>query len=111
MPAELVNRLARMFQDIKVSHDLTRDFHDRACNNNAPGDSNNNAAAAAGGSSGIYDYLPAVAINIKILSSGTWLPRTLPKVALVLPPELEDFIPQVSFCISCDLIVSICQND
>ena len=29
MPAEYVNKLARMFQDIKVSEDLNRDFKER----------------------------------------------------------------------------------
>lgn len=80
MPAELVNRLARMFQDIKVSHDLTREFQEKASNNNP-----------SGGTETV-----AVLVSIKILSSGTWLPRSLPKFAVALPPELEDFIPQVN---------------
>ena len=29
MPAEYVNKLARMFQDIKVSEDLNQEFKDR----------------------------------------------------------------------------------
>ncbi len=29
MPAEYVNKLARMFQDIKVSEDLNREFKER----------------------------------------------------------------------------------
>ena len=76
MPAELVNRLARMFQDVKVSQDLTREFQEKSTNNTIE--------------------VPSVVVNIKILSSGTWLPRSLPKLAVVLPSELEDFIPQVS---------------
>ncbi|VDM24995.1 unnamed protein product [Hydatigera taeniaeformis] len=78
MPAELVNRLARMFQDIKVSHDLTREFQEKASNNNLLGSTE----------------VVSVLVSIKILSSGTWLPRSLPKCAVALPPELEDFIPQ-----------------
>lgn len=89
MPAELVNNLARMFQDIKVSHDLTAEFNEKSKNN-----SNNSSAVCleAPGSTGIFG--PEL-VNIKILSSGTWLPRTQPKVSIALPPELEDFIPQV----------------
>ncbi|EUB63203.1 Cullin-5 [Echinococcus granulosus] len=79
MPAELVNRLARMFQDIKVSHDLTREFQEKVANNNPSGGTETSA----------------VLVSIKILSSGTWLPRSQPKFAVALPPELEDFIPQI----------------
>lgn len=89
MPAESVNRLARMFQDIKVSQDLTREFHEKM-RNNASSSSANSSAAAGGIASPFTDL-----VSIKILSSGTWLPRSLPKVALVLPPEIEDFIPLV----------------
>ena len=34
MPAEYVNKLARMFQDIKVSEDLNQEFKDAHRNNN-----------------------------------------------------------------------------
>ena len=34
MPAEYVNKLARMFQDIKVSEDLNGEFKDAHRNNN-----------------------------------------------------------------------------
>ncbi|VDD76139.1 unnamed protein product [Mesocestoides corti] len=84
MPAELVNRLVRMFQDIKVSHDLTHEFHEKTKNNNL-----------AAGADSLSGFLSSEMISIKILSSGTWLPRTLPKVSMALPPELEDFIPQI----------------
>ena len=34
MPADFVNKLARMFQDIKVSEDLNGEFKDQHRNNN-----------------------------------------------------------------------------
>ena len=34
MPADYVNKLARMFQDIKVSEDLNSEFKDTTRNNN-----------------------------------------------------------------------------
>ena len=34
MPAEYVNKLARMFQDIKVSQDLNTEFKEATRNNN-----------------------------------------------------------------------------
>ena len=34
MPADYVNKLARMFQDIKVSEDLNTEFKDTHRNNN-----------------------------------------------------------------------------
>lgn len=85
MPAELVNRLARMFQDIKVSQDLSHDFQESL----VVASTSSNAGSEIGcPSSGLV-------VSIKILSSGTWLPRNLPKLSVALPPELEDFIPQV----------------
>ena len=34
MPADFVNKIARMFQDIKVSEDLCQDFKEAHRNNN-----------------------------------------------------------------------------
>ncbi|KAM7539100.1 hypothetical protein Aperf_G00000049573 [Anoplocephala perfoliata] len=85
MPAELVNRLARMFQDIKVSQDLSHDFQESLI---AASTSSNAGSEIGSPSSGLV-------VSIKILSSGTWLPRSLPKLSVALPPELEDFIPQI----------------
>ncbi|KAK7107916.1 cullin-5-like [Littorina saxatilis] len=73
MPADFVNKLARMFQDIKVSEDLNSEFKEEHRNNNE----------------GIAD-----AINIKILNAGAWA-RTSERVSVTLPMELEDYIPQV----------------
>ncbi|XP_072386567.1 cullin-5 [Diabrotica undecimpunctata] len=68
MPADYVNKLARMFQDIKVSEDLNGQFR----TSNARHD----------------------AINIKILNAGAWA-RGSERVTVSLPVELEDYIPEV----------------
>ncbi|XP_019847093.1 cullin-5 [Bactrocera dorsalis] len=68
MPADYVNRLGRMFQDIKLSEDLNTQF--RSC-------------------TGRHD-----AINIKILNAGAWA-RCSERVSVSLPLELEDYIPDV----------------
>jgi len=73
MPAEYVNKLARMFQDIKVSEDLNTEFKEATRNNNES----------------IAD-----SINIKILNAGAWA-RSSDRVMVTLPMELEDYIPQV----------------
>ncbi|KAK2185672.1 hypothetical protein NP493_226g00009 [Ridgeia piscesae] len=73
MPADYVNKLARMFQDIKVSEDLNTEFKDTHRNNNET----------------IAD-----SINIKILNTAAWS-RGTDRVSVTLPMELEDYIPQV----------------
>jgi len=73
MPADYVNKLARMFQDIKVSEDLNQEFKEAHRNNNE----------------GLAD-----SINIKILNAGAWA-RSSDRVSVTLPMELEDYIPQV----------------
>lgn len=73
MPADYVNKLARMFQDIKVSEDLNQEFKEAHRNNNE----------------GLAD-----SINIKILNAGAWA-RSSDRVTVTLPMELEDYIPQV----------------
>uniref|UniRef100_A0A158QJJ6 Cullin-5 n=1 Tax=Rodentolepis nana TaxID=102285 RepID=A0A158QJJ6_RODNA len=85
MPAELVNRLARMFTDIKMSRDLTRKFQETF----SPSSVSSFAITPDASSS------PGPIVNLKILSCGTWLPRDLPRVSVALPPELEDYIPQI----------------
>lgn len=69
MPADYVNKLARMFQDIKVSEDLNTQFRSS--------------------STARHD-----AINIKILNAGAWA-RGSERVTVSLPVELEDYIPEV----------------
>jgi cullin-5 len=73
MPAEYVNKLARMFQDIKVSEDLNQQFK--------------NANRLS------HDHL-ADSINIKILNAGAWA-RGSERVKVSLPLEMEDLIPEV----------------
>ncbi|XP_065169688.1 cullin-5 isoform X2 [Atheta coriaria] len=68
MPADYVNKLARMFQDIKVSEDLNSVFRMSTARHDA--------------------------INIKILNAGAWA-RGSERVTVSLPVELEDYIPEV----------------
>ncbi|XP_022903800.2 cullin-5 [Onthophagus taurus] len=68
MPADYVNKLARMFQDIKVSEDLNTQFKTSTARHDA--------------------------INIKILNAGAWA-RGSERVTVSLPVELEDYIPEV----------------
>lgn len=68
MPADYVNKLARMFQDIKVSEDLNATFRTSTARHDA--------------------------INIKILNAGAWA-RGSERVTVSLPVELEDYIPEV----------------
>ncbi|KAL7038687.1 hypothetical protein ACKWTF_009660 [Chironomus riparius] len=69
MPADYVNKLARMFQDIKVSEDLNAQFRSQTTRHDA--------------------------INIKILNAGAWAARSTERVSVSLPLELEDFIPEI----------------
>ncbi|XP_065226095.1 cullin-5 isoform X2 [Planococcus citri] len=73
MPADYVNKLARMFQDIKVSEDLNQQFKEQYKN--------------------IKGNI-ADTISIKILNAGAWA-RSSERVTVSLPLELEDFIPEV----------------
>nr|XP_023664828.1 cullin-5-like isoform X1 [Paramormyrops kingsleyae] len=73
MPADYVNKLARMFQDIKVSEDLNQSFKEMHKHNKLA--------------------LPADSANIKILNAGAWS-RSSEKVSVSLPTELEDLIPE-----------------
>lgn len=68
MPADYVNKLARMFQDIKVSEDLNTQFRLSTARHDA--------------------------INIKILNAGAWA-QCSERVSVSLPLELEDYIPEV----------------
>ncbi|CAN0230992.1 cullin-5 [Lampetra fluviatilis] len=73
MPADYVNKLARMFQDIKVSEDLNQAFKEMHKNNK---------------------LAMADSVNIKILNAGAWS-RSSEKMFVSLPTELEDLIPEV----------------
>ncbi|XP_067947837.1 cullin-5-like isoform X2 [Watersipora subatra] len=69
MPADYVNKLARMFQDMQVSDDLNTEYRELARNN-------------------------CENVNIKILNSGAWA-RSSEKTTVSLPADLEDVIPSV----------------
>lgn len=68
MPADYVNKLTRMFQDIKLSGDLNAQFRASTTRHDA--------------------------LNIKILNAGAWA-RSSERVSVSLPLELEDYIPEV----------------
>lgn len=73
MPADYVNKLARMFQDIKVSDDLNQQFKEQIRSSRG----------------NVADNL-----NLKILNAGAWA-RGGDRVQVSLPLQLEDFIPEV----------------
>jgi cullin-5 len=73
MPADYVNKLARMFQDMKVSEDLNQEFQDRL-------------KAQANDVADI--------VTLKVLNAGAWS-RGSERTVVSLPMELEDFIPEV----------------
>lgn len=102
MPADYVNKLARMFQDIKVSEDLNQSFKEMH---------KHNKLALPGQICLSYDAsqlfcctleliivlcldTTADSVNIKILNAGAWS-RSSEKVFVSLPTELEDLIPEV----------------
>lgn len=72
MPADYINKLARMFQDIKVSDDLNQAFKETYRTRSPMADS----------------------VAIKILNAGAWA-RSSERIAVSLPTVLEDFIPEV----------------
>ncbi|CAG0886196.1 unnamed protein product [Cyprideis torosa] len=76
MPADYVNKLARMFQDIKVSGDLNEKFRVQR---------SNTAKAESGDTKDI---------NIKILNAGAWFGAG-DRISVTLPHELEDYVPEV----------------
>ena len=87
MPADYVNKLSRMFQDIKVSEDLNtlfkmekaKSLDDEMIDQNQSSSNSNN--------------LPET-INIKILNAGAWA-RGAERVPVSLPLDLEEIIPEI----------------
>eukprot|EP00095_Tigriopus_kingsejongensis_P002852 maker-scaffold442_size170051-snap-gene-0.30 protein:Tk02852 transcript:maker-scaffold442_size170051-snap-gene-0.30-mRNA-1 annotation:"Cullin-5" len=75
MPADFINKLSRMFQDIKVSEDLNSHFKDYLSMNTEK--------------QNLSDI-----ISIKILNQGAWA-KSNERQPVSLPRELEDFIPEV----------------
>lgn len=93
MPADYVNKLARMFQDIKVSEDLNQQFKVKEFGNliktwgliidfSLPLQNHHRSSALAD------------LISIKILNAGAWA-RNSERVQVSLPLEMEDLIPEI----------------
>lgn len=83
MPADYVNKLSRMFQDIKVSEDLNTLFKmEKAKCEMESDDQHNNS-----------NNIPE-SINIKILNAGAWA-RGAERVQVSLPLDLEEIIPEI----------------
>ncbi|OTF73852.1 hypothetical protein BLA29_013350, partial [Euroglyphus maynei] len=70
MPADYVNKISRMFQDLKVSEDFNRQY--KLCCDKQVGD----------------------LINVKILNSSTWS-RNMEKENVSLPSEIEELLPKI----------------
>ncbi|THD25612.1 Cullin 5 [Fasciola hepatica] len=83
MSAEQVNKLGRMFQDIKLSHDFTVSFKEAY------------KSGSVNPTGQIAPNLNVDLVHILILSSGSWLLRSTQKVAICLPSELEDVLPMI----------------
>merc|ERR1719450_1689967 len=81
MPADFINKLSRMFQDIKVSEDLNSQFKGHL-------------------SKAVGKQNLAETVSIKILNMGAWA-RTSERVPVTLPRELEDYIPEVEEFYKC----------
>ncbi|KAF6772951.1 hypothetical protein AHF37_07669 [Paragonimus kellicotti] len=93
MPAEQLNKLSRMFQDMQLSHDLTISFK-----NTCRSISSTSSMSPTGSLSPMSTTSANVdMINILILTSGSWVLQSERKASICLPTELEDFLPQVSF--------------
>ena len=72
MPADFVNKLSRMFQDLKVSEDFNHAFREWAQ----------------------LDHHSAELVSVKILNSSAWS-RTYEKVCVTLPTELEEVMHKI----------------
>lgn len=75
MPADHVNKLSRMLQDIELNKGLNAEFK-----KSLVGTNNNRASSDM--------------INIKVLNGGAW-GRGGDKIRVSLPRELEDYVPEV----------------
>ena len=118
MPADFINKLSRMFQDIKVSEDLNNQFKDqqkdrdtktgdsvscfcyksgretRGCQLPKEWKSNGGANCNVSSVVKVWCLKSSLQVSIKILNVGAWA-RTSERVPVTLPRELEDFIPEV----------------
>lgn len=87
MPADYVNKLSRMFQDIKVSEDLNTLFRNEKAKSMMQSDE------MESDQQNISNNIPD-SINIKILNAGAWA-RGAERVQVSLPLDLEELIPEV----------------
>lgn len=90
MPADYINNMLRMFQDIKLSQDLNQEFKEFK-------ERQHQACGAAGLGVGTSGKGITDVVNIKILNVGSWV-RSTDIVPVSLPIELEDLIPEVRKC-------------
>lgn len=92
MPAEHINKLSRMFQDIKISQDLTTNFKEeyRISDSAVPVDGTLVSRITASSPSTNVDV-----VNILILTSGSWMLQSEEKAFISLPSELDDFPPLI----------------
>ena len=108
MPADYVHKLARMFQDVKISEDLNQQFKEeyRKTKGSIAGQIPFNMQSIPSKRIKIQSNLYLISIitncsvwnidsiNIKILNAGAWA-RGSDRVTVSLPLELEDYIPEV----------------
>lgn len=89
MPADYVNKLSRMFQDIKVSNDLNEEFH--RSRSNSSNNNNNNTDDE--------QQQQQQQVSIKILNAGAWSRAggggAAAAGSVTLPPELDEFVPEM----------------
>lgn len=92
MPAEHINKLARMFQDIKVSEDLNNDFKESHRGSAVAGEEGVNCAGMVcmGSMLGVSGrgLTPTDMVNIKVLNAGAWS-RSSERVPVSLPTEVS----------------------
>ena len=74
MPADLVNKFQRMFQDLKVSEDLNAEFKEQMRHKG--------------------QLYPAEVVNIKIFHHGAW-GRQSDKLVMAMPHEVDEYLPLV----------------
>ena len=75
MPADFINKLSRMFQDMKVSEDLNIQFKNHLTKQESK-------------------QSLADSVSIKILNVAAWA-RSNERVPVTLPRDLEDYIQEV----------------
>ena len=92
MPAEYVNKLARMFQDIKVSEDLNQEFKEMNRGSQVAGEDGREGGREVGscerGRCEHWILSPPEMVNLKVLNAGAWS-RSSERVPVSLPTEVR----------------------